>query len=631
MSWIHNEPPNDSGAFTPADWAYMLQLGETLITSIEQIVVTALLGVSVFGVKPFAALQNFGNEALGTVTSVESLISGVGGATINDVIALLNGLVQTVNTILHGAGLPGLGNIPPVNPPSSLPGLNSSLSQLGTILQSSLTGLQSAVVNNFDGGAAAVNGIIFNYDGGAQVTFSPNITSPLAVIVHNMDGGATGLRDLVFNNDGGAFISQVATAGPGLLSRTDGGATSLAQAVQNDFTAGVATAQQITGGIESSIHNAVGSLVGGLFGAWAAPAPATNPVNQVVVAAGAIQQRLQTIGNGAEEQVDVEFSGFTNGAIPGIFTLLSGSSGTAPIVQNGQLYSNRVAGNHSYLYNPTPTLTDYQQISGELEIVATAAGLLGRSNAPGDTLIKASYSNPAWTLSASVSGSTVFSVVFDDNITQLATYTLVCGDPTLLNPYKFSILKNGSPLALTSVTTGDTSQPAGQLYYVDTSQASTVGGSNRSCGLFMVTGTGQVVAFNNFLFQDTAQSLPSVLVTTSESTASTTYTDLATTSDEVAVNIGTRGLALVCLYYNTLSTANQLGLMSFAASGANTIAASDTAAIGSNTTANENFYAGAPFVLTGLTPGLTVFKAKYRSVAAGSVAFANRRVGVVAL
>jgi hypothetical protein len=111
-SWVHNEPASDSGAWTPADWAQLQAWGNTLLTQIEQAVALALLNVTVLGQKPFLALQQFGTESLGAVSNVESLISGVGGATINDVIALINGLLQTVNTILNGLGLPGLGNIP---------------------------------------------------------------------------------------------------------------------------------------------------------------------------------------------------------------------------------------------------------------------------------------------------------------------------------------------------------------------------------------------------------------------------------------------------------------------------------------------------------------------------------------
>lgn len=122
-------------------------------------------------------------------------------------------------------------------------------------------------------------------------------------------------------------------------------------------------------------------------------------------------------------------------------------------------------------------------------------------------------------------------------------------------------------------------------------------------------------------------------VNTSETTTSTTYTDLATVTDSVTVTIGSSGIALVlfsaAMYDST--TAGQY--MSFAMSGANTQAASDAYGIFvrpySTAFASQMGQFGNQFLLTGLLPGATTFKAKYRSFSAGTATFLNRNIAVI--
>lgn len=121
-------------------------------------------------------------------------------------------------------------------------------------------------------------------------------------------------------------------------------------------------------------------------------------------------------------------------------------------------------------------------------------------------------------------------------------------------------------------------------------------------------------------------------VATSESTASTSYTDLATTTDTVTVTVGSNGLVLLSLYSQIIgSVANVAGCVSFVASGANTIAASDIYALEyqayGSTTGNRS---GATHLLTGLTSGSTTFKMKYK-VNSGTGTFQDRRIAAVPL
>jgi hypothetical protein len=122
-------------------------------------------------------------------------------------------------------------------------------------------------------------------------------------------------------------------------------------------------------------------------------------------------------------------------------------------------------------------------------------------------------------------------------------------------------------------------------------------------------------------------------VATSETTASTTYTDLTTPGPAVTVTVGASGMVMV-LIYGQLGNTNvgSQSFISFAASGANTQAASDGMALGVQiaSSAGLGISAGATFLLTGLNPGSTTFTSKYR-VTATTGNFSNRRITAIPL
>jgi len=119
-----------------------------------------------------------------------------------------------------------------------------------------------------------------------------------------------------------------------------------------------------------------------------------------------------------------------------------------------------------------------------------------------------------------------------------------------------------------------------------------------------------------------------VVVATLEGTASATYTDLATGGPAVTLTVGPIGIAIVSFraWVVTGSSANQ-GRMSFAVSGANTVAAADANSI--YLPGAQSLQFGTSVVLSGLTPGSTTFTAKYRSAGSGSPTWADRAIGVV--
>jgi hypothetical protein len=120
-----------------------------------------------------------------------------------------------------------------------------------------------------------------------------------------------------------------------------------------------------------------------------------------------------------------------------------------------------------------------------------------------------------------------------------------------------------------------------------------------------------------------------------ETTTSTTYTDLPTTTDQVTVTIGQSGIALVFLtvFDGHTSTVNGQCYCSFAASGANTIAAGPPNEVYAQTSTgsggtNTNTLSGT-FLVTGLAPGATTFKMKYKAGNSATAAFYGRAIVVV--
>ena len=124
----------------------------------------------------------------------------------------------------------------------------------------------------------------------------------------------------------------------------------------------------------------------------------------------------------------------------------------------------------------------------------------------------------------------------------------------------------------------------------------------------------------------------SAQVLTGQSTSSTTYTDLATAGPAVTLTTGTSALVLVISGYTDTSSVGPALCMSFAVSGATTIAASDDfrGALSADSGYNASSIAMLT-KLTTLTAGTNTFTAKYRMSAAGTGSFSNRSITVWAI
>jgi len=126
----------------------------------------------------------------------------------------------------------------------------------------------------------------------------------------------------------------------------------------------------------------------------------------------------------------------------------------------------------------------------------------------------------------------------------------------------------------------------------------------------------------------------SATVATSQNTTSTSYTDLATAGPAVTVTTGTKALVIVTSSINSSDTASS-GFMSYAVSGATTIAASDSVATAlrqaenydGTTILNRSSAASVPT----LTAGSNTFTAKYRVAPGGTQTFQDRSIFVINL
>jgi len=148
-----------------------------------------------------------------------------------------------------------------------------------------------------------------------------------------------------------------------------------------------------------------------------------------------------------------------------------------------------------------------------------------------------------------------------------------------------------------------------------------------------VAGTVLEAAYLNDSYAAMVQKaqVASATVATSQTTVSTSYTDLATAGPAVTLTTGATVLVTISC---TLSNNNNgpQSYMSQAISGATTVAASDVNAVRFNGGVWASGFGSfsKTFKVTGLTPGSNTFTAKYR-VSSDTGTFLDRTITVVVL
>jgi len=113
-------------------------------------------------------------------------------------------------------------------------------------------------------------------------------------------------------------------------------------------------------------------------------------------------------------------------------------------------------------------------------------------------------------------------------------------------------------------------------------------------------------------------------IATPQTTTSTSYADLATVGPSATVNVGKSGKVLVVVSAEFFNSGGSYTVVGFVVSGANTIA--ETQALDSQGT--NTVQAGNMILVTGLNPGSTTFKLRYK-VSAGTSTFLNRFITVI--
>ncbi len=117
-------------------------------------------------------------------------------------------------------------------------------------------------------------------------------------------------------------------------------------------------------------------------------------------------------------------------------------------------------------------------------------------------------------------------------------------------------------------------------------------------------------------------------VGTSETTASTSYTDLATAGPEVTLGTGTKALVILSATLRNTTT-DAFSRMGYAVSSATTVAATSARALATQVDEGDSWLqASAVYLHTSLTAGSNVFTAKYL-VSAGTGAFLDRHITVI--
>lgn len=138
---------------------------------------------------------------------------------------------------------------------------------------------------------------------------------------------------------------------------------------------------------------------------------------------------------------------------------------------------------------------------------------------------------------------------------------------------------------------------------------------------------GAYEAVLQYIPLDSAALIPvAARVATSESTASATYVDLTTVGPAVTFTVPASGKVLVTLAAG-LYNASAYSIMGVALSGANTVAADDAFALVSGGVAGLDMALSTTLLISGLTPGITTFTAKYRTPG-GTVTAKNRVIKV---
>jgi len=147
--------------------------------------------------------------------------------------------------------------------------------------------------------------------------------------------------------------------------------------------------------------------------------------------------------------------------------------------------------------------------------------------------------------------------------------------------------------------------------------------------LCYLSSTNVVQYYDGAAWANLGAQISGATVATTQTTTSTSYADLATSGPAVTMTTGTTAFVIVTTYsYN--ATSGAATYMSFAVSGASTVAAGDATAVSllGMKTGGQEWSNSAIYPVT-LTAGSNTFTSKYKT-SSGTGTFANRSIIVIA-
>lgn len=642
---VHNLPARAGGQPTlPLTWQQLQQIVTALVNEFLRQVAVALGAIEIFGFNPVEALIQIGELIEDARANFNGLLSGLSLPDIPAVVSYLQNLVSTItfqgllDAIANALGHAGSGHT-----------TGDILGYLGAIpgtVIAGATAIEQALINGVLGATKNVFPWVFPVNFGAAPTVEDLAAYTKSLVTQSQ---LQQLMDLLFNKLTGPEVAYVqgvthdALAGAlaGLqgvassasdvaqqaLAATAGAVQGFEAAVQGAIQGVEIQASQIVGaagdlashlipdiqlGMSSALQTLHNDIVNNLLGFqfpgvnWA-PTNTANALGGTAVTLGSNSSSI----NSLQQSI---YSAYGAGGSGGLNATVAISGGVLPSTFTDM--GTGIAG-MSYdfaKYNVTTAPTDVQSVTTVSSGSDVSLNII-RANSDFSSFFYLStyqvgFGTLGYTFGRVVSGvntelysGTHLSLVGKPN----NSITLSCDDN-----YNFTFLINGMT-----------------IYTYTEAGLSQKGANYRNLGF----------ATNNQLPQQVTQwngSSPSggpaaAYVATSESTNSTSYVDLPTTSDTVTVTIGSLGMAIVIVScQQILSSSPVSAFMGYALSGANTRSASDALAYLS--TGNNGFGYEASFVHleTGLAAGSTTFKAKYR-VTAGTQSFQYRRIEVIPL
>jgi hypothetical protein len=611
-------------------------------------------------------LGAFAGPLDGAITALENALVDIPKGNIHGLVtnlgALATSIQQIIDTTLNGLGFPGAGH--------AVDELFGAFKVIADLIADFEKALQIAGVSTPTGLIHELRGLLPaalpQFNGTAQAASIPGfVNNGNGTISYTAQEGIDAVSHLIQQADG-TVVTAAHAAQQAVVAATAGGAPNIGQAVaaaQQVVDHGIAA---LDGGIMQIAQPAQGFAgaltrhLTGLFNGWtgssvaAANAPDVSIAAQQAAAAAAIQAQQTAAIN---SQLPHFYGG--TGANGNNYSLpLAAIPAAGFTLTNGvELYGSQL-------------LTDSQTVSALWnKVLAWTAGVSEvrtvflRSNVGATTYCYAKMS-----LSGDP-GSTYFSqtaygnsyTVNDPNakfVVEIGCY--VAGVKTVLQTWSyplwtFWINNNGTNLYFRNT---------GYTYYLnsanhvfafevtsyafevdfsglaltvtDTSPVSQKGASYLSGGFSESVTDASLNMSWDFYDSGPVSGPATAYVATQESQVSiATYGDLATTTDQVTVNVGASGMLLVNIYAGavTVNLTGGVGLMSFALSGANTQAATDAYSAAFQVYTNGAYgQANGFFLITGLSQGATTVKAKYRSYATGySSTWQHRRVTAIPL